>query len=389
MLNRTSEPAHGSFRSRALSILGFFFSFAAIGGCGAPGEPTPPAPQIPRPVTDLSAHQSGDGVQLRFTLPSKTIQAEPLAETPAVEILRGAVKADGSPDAKSFRVAQAVPGALVENYRADDQLQVTDAVPREELRNYPGSVLAYRVRTRVSRRRASAESNTAIVRLLPVAERITTLRATPTEAAIELAWTPPARTSEGEPLAAVSEYRIYKGEIDSSAAAAPKDLSQPKWKSPPTQIGRSAIPAYRDTDFRFGANYVYTVRSVTLADSHPVESSDSVPAVITPRDIYPPSVPQGLVAAVIVGDPTKHLEVDLSWSINPETDLAGYHVYRSEQQETRGELVTPELLLSPAYRDTSVPAAHRYWYSVTAVDLAGNESAPSAPVVAETTQPIS
>jgi len=392
MANRNSrEPAAGSFRWRALSIAALFLSLASICGCGAPGEPEPPAPQIPTAITDLTAHQAGEGVQLNFTLPSRTIRGGPLREPPAVEILRGAVKADGSPDAKSFRVAQTIPGAMVENYGSDDRLQIVDTVPADELRNYPGRVLAYRVRTRASRRRPSAASNTVIVGLLPVAERITTLRATPTETAIDLIWTPPARTAAGELLAAISEYRIYKGEIDpSSADAAAKELSQAKWKSPLALLGHSGTPAYRDTDFQFGKTYVYTVRTVTLADGNPVESSDSVSAIVTPQDVYPPSVPQGLVAAVIVGDPTKQQsEVDVSWSINPETDLAGYRVYRSEQQETRGELITPDLLLSPAYRDTSVQAGHRYWYRVAAVDRAGNESAPSAPVAADITQPSS
>jgi hypothetical protein len=338
----------------------------------------------------LDAHQAGDAIALSFTLPSKTIRGEPLSETPAIEIIRGAVRPDGTPDAKSFRVAQTIPGALVENYRPDDREQIADTVAAAELPNYPGRTLAYRVRTRVSRRRASADSNTVIVRLRPVAERIATLRAALTETTIELTWTPPTRTSEGEPLPAVSEYRIYKGEIDpASGDAASKDLSQAKWKSPLTLVGHSTIPAYHDTDFQFGKTYLYTVDAIIPSDGTPVESSDSVPAIVTPQDIYPPSVPQGLVAAVIVGDPTKPPEVDLSWSISPETDLAGYHVYRSEQQETRGELVTPELLLSPAYRDNSVQASHRYWYRVTAVDRAGNESAPSAPVAADVSQPSS
>ena len=391
MDNRKSrEPAEGSFRRRRISIGGFLLLLALICGCGAPGEPTPPAPEIPRAITDLDAHQAGDAVALSFTVPTKTIRGEPLSEAPAVEILRGALRPDGVPDTKSFRVAQTVPGALVENYRADDRVQIVDTIPADELRNYSGRVVAYRVRTRASRRRASADSNTAIVRLRPVAERIASLRATPTETAIELIWTPPTRTSEGEPLPAISEYRIYRGEIDpTSAEAASKDLSQAKWKSPPMLVGHSTTPEYRDTDFQFRKTYVYTVRSVIQSDGTPVESSDSVPAIVTPQDVYPPSVPQGLIAAVIVGDPTKPAEVDLSWSISPETDLAGYHVYRSEQQETRGELVTPDLLLSPAYRDTSVQAGHRYWYRVTAVDRAGNESAPSAPVAADVTQPSS
>ena len=361
--------------------------FLFLIGCGAPGEPTPPSPQIPVAIKDLEAHQAGDTMQLSFTLPSKTIRGELLSETPAVEILRGAAKADGSVDAKSFRVVQTIPGALVDSYRADDRVQVTDNVPAEELRTNNGRV-AYRMRTRASRKRASADSNTVVVRIVPTAERITSPRATPTESAIELTWAPPSRTFDGEPLGPITEYRIYRGEIDPpSADAASKDLSQAKWKSPLSLIGRSTTPDYRDTDFQFGKTYVYTVRTATQADDNPVESGDSTPAVITPQDIYPPATPQGLVATVIVGEPTKQPEVDLSWSISSETDLAGYRVYRSEQQETRGEMITPELLLSPAYRDTSVQPGHTYWYRVTAVDRAGNESAPSAPVAADVTQP--
>jgi len=78
---------------------------------------------------------------------------------------------------------------------------------------------------------------------------------------------------------------------------------------------------------------------------------------------------------------------DLSWSINLETDLAGYRVYRSEEQDTRGALLTPDLLLAPAYRDTSVELGHRYWYSVTAVDRAGNESDAGAAVAVDVAKP--
>jgi fibronectin type 3 domain-containing protein len=93
------------------------------------------------------------------------------------------------------------------------------------------------------------------------------------------------------------------------------------------------------------------------------------------------------VAAVLSGATPGSVLVDLSWSINLETDLAGYRVYRSEQQDTRGVLITPELLLAPAYRDTSVESGHRYWYSVTAVDRAGNESEAGAAVAVDVAKP--
>src|SRR5580693_3293295 len=84
-------------------------AFLCGAGCGAPGEPTPPSPPVPVAITDLTAHQAGDGVQLIFTLPAKTITGDQLASLPAVEIVRGAPKPDGSPDAKTFRVVYTVP----------------------------------------------------------------------------------------------------------------------------------------------------------------------------------------------------------------------------------------------------------------------------------------
>ena len=366
-----------------------FFAILLLGGCGAPGEPTPPSAQIPAAVTDLSAQQAGDAVQLAFTLPSRASNGERLNDTPAVEILRGALKHDGSPDAKSFRVVQTIPGALVENDGADNHVQFTDSVAREEMHNYPNHALVYRVRTRASRRRPSADSNTVTIHLVSVAAHIIDLRTNPTETAIDLTWSPPTRTSDGERLQGISEYRIYRGELDAtSPEAASKDLSQSKWRSRLALLDRAQTNQYRDTTFEFGKTYAYTVRTVIEHDGKRVESSDSVPAILTPQDVYPPSAPQGVVA-LIVGETTKAAEVDLSWSMNSEPDLAGYRLYRNEQQETRGDLVTPDLLLSPAYRDTSVAANHRYWYTVTAVDRAGNESAPSAPVAVEVTQPSS
>src|SRR5712692_9884644 len=366
------------------------FLLLLVAGCGAPGEPTPPSPPIPVAITDLAARQAGDAVQLTFTLPTKTLAGEHLTDAPAIEILRGTLKPDGSPDIKSFRAVETIPGALLGEYRTADKVQIINRITADELRVHPDRAIAYRVRTRASRKRASADSNTAIVRIRPVPDRITALHATVTESAVELSWSAPTRTSSGDPLPAISEYRVYRGEIDAaSAAAAANDLSQAKWKSPLAFLASSPTNSYRDTAFDFGKTYLYTVRAVIPGDDSTVESNDSFPAIVTPRDIFPPAVPQGLVAAVLSPGPEATPEVDLSWSINAETDLAGYHVYRSEQQDTPGQLLTPDLLLSPAYRDTSVQPGHRYWYSVTSVDRTGNKSVPTAPVAAEITQPSS
>jgi hypothetical protein len=388
---RNSERADAQ-RSKQRRLPNFefwslFFVILLLVGCAVPGQPTPPSPPVPEPVGDLVARQQGDGVRLTFTLPDRAVTGDRLVQPPAVEILRGSLKPNGSPDKKSFRVVYTIPGALIDTYSVGNRIQFTDPVAPEETRAHPGATLAYRVRTRASRKRASADSNTVTARVFPVPERIASLKATVTESAIELSWPAPVVTSGGAPLGSVSGYHVYRGEIDpSSSEAAARDLTQAKWKSPLLLLARAPVNSYRDALFDFGKTYVYVVRSVIVADGAPLESDDSVPAVVTPRDIFPPAAPQNVVASVLT-PPKGAPEADLSWSINLETDLAGYRVYRSEQQNTRGQLLTSDLLLAPAYRDMSVQPGHCYWYTVTAVDRAGNESAPSAPAVAVLTQP--
>ncbi len=374
-----------------LSIFPFLTSiFFLVSGCGAPGEPTPASPTVPAAVADLTARQAGDGVELVFTLPSKSVSGNKLSATPAVEILRGTLKPDGMPDPRSFRVVYTIPAALVGNYFGGDRIHFADPIAPEETKAHPGGALAYLVRTRVSQKHASADSNVVTARVFPVAESIASLQVQVTESAVKLSWPAPTRTSAGEPPRPISGYHIYRGEIDPKAPApASKDLTLVQWSSPLALLGTSGTNRYDDMQFEFGKTYVYIVRSVITQEGIEIESDNSAPATVVVLDTFPPATPQGLVAALLPGATPSSLVVDLSWSINPEADLAGYRVYRSEQEGARGQLITADLLPVPAVRDTSVEPGHRYWYTVTAVGRAGNESAPSNPVAIDVAQPPS
>jgi hypothetical protein len=376
----------------------YFFCWAVFCcGCGAPGEPTPPAPPIPAAIADLAAHQIGDGAQLNFTLPGRSVTGARLTEFPAIEVYRGTVKPDGSADAKSFRMVYTVPSSLISNYIVEKHVEFVDPILAEETKLHPGGKIAYLVRTRISAKKASADSNIVEVAIFPVPARIGNVDARVSETAVELSWAAPAQTSGGEALPAFS-YRIYRGQLDApgdqaaveaAIGAAAKDPLHAKWKAKLTLLASPESNSYRDTDFEFNKTYVYVVRSAVLAGGVPLESAASAPAIVTPKDIFPPAAPQGLVAAVLEGAGGTATAVELSWSISPEGDVAGYRVYRSDRENTRGEALSPDLLPTPAVRDTSVRPGHRYWYTVTAVDRAGNESVPSSPVLVEITQPSS
>ncbi|HVO58135.1 MAG TPA: fibronectin type III domain-containing protein [Dongiaceae bacterium] len=341
----------------------------------------PPAPPVPVAINDLAAQQQGNGVQLSFSLPGRTISGDRLAEPPAAEIFR-ASGAAGTPENKSFKLVYTIPGALADVYAAQGKIVFLDPISPDELRAHPGALYAYRVRTRASRQKDSADSNTVAVKVFPVAAKIPSLEARVTQSAIELSW--PAATSKSLSGETVAGYHVYRGELDPSAPALPNpnDLSQAKWKSPPILLAPAQTNSYRDTLFDFGKTYVYQVRSIVIAEGNPIESDNSAPAIVAPRDIFPPEAPRNVVVAV-VPMPDGSTSVELSWSINVEPDLAGYRVYRSETAGQRGAPLQSQLLLSPAYRDLDAHSGHKYWYTITALDRAGNESNPSAPAPAD------
>jgi hypothetical protein len=358
-------------------------------GCATPGDPTPRRPVIPLPVTDLMAHQTGDAVVLTFTLPTNSTEQESLAEPPAVEIYRkpAAASAPAAKNGKSLPsapLADTIPGSSVAQYQKEGHVEFPDPLDPGDLAREPGRQLVYIVRTRASRARASTDSNPVTLRVYPPPPPVNDLRVTITETALELAWTaaqpPPGATTIG--------YRIYRTEIaPDTLTAAIQNLSQATLLAPLTLLSQATASEYRDTNVAFGHTYAYTVRAVAQFGPDLVESADSAAALVAAKDIFPPAIPQGLEAVVTPASPGAQAYVELAWNLSTEPDLAGYSVYRSEEQGARGERLNTGLSTAPTFRDLTAMPGRRYFYKVTAVDRAGNESAPSSEVAAEVPGP--
>ncbi len=191
------------------------------------------------------------------------------------------------------------------------------------------------------------------------------------------------------PRAENASYRVYRAEIaPESVAAASADAANAELRMPLVQVaqmgastdGGADLLQYRDENVELGHAYLYIVRAVSQFGADTVESADSAPAAITVTEPVPPAAPQDLEAVVVPAAGTAPAYVSLSWAISSEAGAAGYAVYRSEQEGARGIRLNQEPLSSPTYRDTSVAAGRRYFYTVTAVDSAGQESAPSTAV---------
>jgi hypothetical protein len=367
----------GAIQPSALCVAALVLASAAI-GCAAPGEPYERKPPTPVAITDLTAVQSGNEVRLTFTVPLQAVDRRPLPGEPTIEIYRDFFKppAAGEPSPKAPvkpTLLMTIPPAMEDRYIVQGHIHFNDSFSAQDFEKHPDSLAVYTVRTQVSEKKPSANSNLATVHVFAPFDAVADLAAQVTHDAIVLNWTPPARTISGA-TSTVGVYHIYRGVPDPSAA--PGEAS--KLKSPLVKIADAQAPPFQDTQFEFGASYVYSVRSVAQYPDASVESSDSNLAAVTPRDTFPPAAPQELIVVLVPaqGDAAAHLE--LSWAISPETDLAGYNVYRSEQESTQGSRINTDLLLTPAFRDMNTQPGYRYFYTVTAVDRAGNESPASA-----------
>lgn len=363
--------------SRTLTCGPCLLALVLSAGCAAPGDPTPRLPVVPAAVRDLAAQQSGPAIELSFTLPRESVDRKPLAEPPGIGIYRSALASGAVPDRKTqWRLVYSIPPERIGSYAKDNRVEFRDPLTPEDLSQGAAASFEYMVRTQASRQRSSGDSNTVTVHIYPPPEVPSGLQATVTETAITLSWKEVPSPAGSSP----SGYRVYRAEVErgqeSSAPAQPSD----NFKSPLELLGSVNSTEYRDTQFEFGRTYLYTVRSLAQYGQDLVQSADGAPALAAPLDTFPPAAPVGLVAAIVPATPEAPAYVELSWAISPEADLAGYRVYRSERDDTPGERINADLLLTPTFRDISVVAGRGYFYWVSAVDRASNESNPSSAV---------
>lgn len=188
------------------------------------------------------------------------------------------------------------------------------------------------------------------------------------QTAIRLNWQPPTTNADGSTPANILGYNVYRSESE---------------KTPAKLLNTTPISdtMYEDRFFDFEKTYYYFVRAVSLGtDAASVESSESNIVNLKPVDTFPPSPP---AAITIAATPTT---ISIFFPANPETDIAGYKIYRSTDAglpKDQWELLTKELLTANTYQDNTVESGKTYHYYVTATDTFKNVSDPSE-VVSET-----
>lgn len=406
------RPAHVKAPFPIFPLL--FSILLILGGCASPGEPIARRAPVPAPITDLSVSRSGNSAVLTFSLPRETVERRLLKRTPDIEIYRGFSAASPQPPAApalpaaskerldtmpsavssahaaNLSLVMTIPSALVSHYQHGGEIEYTDSWTPEALQQHARQFVTYVVRTAEAPAKPSPDSNLVSLRVYLAPNPIDDLKAHLAVAAIDLAWTAPQQTPLG-PAPPIDCYEIYRLYISSGAtgeksAATPQRFSLPGSKeaaAQPVKIATTQSTGYEDTQVALGGEYKYFVRSVVEYSGEPVESADSNLAMISMHDVYPPSVPTGLVIVPLPAQNGTPPHIDLSWNLNPETDVAGYNVYRSEQESTPGARLNSQVLPTPVFSDMSAVIGRRYFYRVSAVDRSGNESKTGAAVSGE------
>jgi len=348
--------------SRALIVVALTTGVAA---CGKRRPPLPPVERVQQRTELLSGVQQGNVVILNWPAPIRNAPDSSVQSIRRIDVYRLAEK-PGSPR-----------GLTEDDFAA--RATLVGSVTYEEIRN-AGATLSYRdalqlggelTRLRYAVRYVNASGQRAAFSnflLIEPAARIsqppTLMDKTIAEDAITLTWQPPTSNIDGSTPVNVLGYNVYR-----------MDESQSVPGQTPVNSTLISATSFEDKTFKFGSEYRYVVRAVSLGtEGAQVESLNSNILPVSPRDTFAPSPPSGLSVA---GSPGR---LSIFFAANSETDVAGYNIFRSTDPNLpKGSWtkLNPALLTRTSFVDDKVETGKRYYYYLIAVDTTGNISQPS------------
>lgn len=204
----------------------------------------------------------------------------------------------------------------------------------------------------------------------PLAPVNVTIANPATGGALTLSWETPEQLNYTEARVYRSTSQGTKGELIATL--------------PATAAGQ--LMTYLDTEVTNNARYYYVVRLAT-GDS---ESTNATQVVAIPTDTLAPDAPQNVT--VTSADDV----LVVSWSFDSTDDVAAVRVYRSTVRGVLGVLLS-EVTLEDVSDDSgntyslvdnTVQSNITYYYTVTAVDVSGNESSKDLLTVPVHTNPF-
>lgn len=344
-----------------------------VAGCGKRRPPLPPVERVQQRTELLSGAQRGNQVTLSWPAPRRNASDESVQSIRRIDVYRLAEKptAPLPLTEEEFGARSTLIGSVTYDQikNAGDTLTYTDSL---ELAGEP-TRLRYAIRFVNASDQRAAFSNFLLIEPSAHVAHPPTLINTGKEVgenSITITWQPPTANIDGSTPPNILGYNVYR-----------LDESQNNNAEAPINSALISGTHYVDKNFNFGENYQYIVRTVSLGTGGAqVESLNSNPLSLSPSDTFAPSAPSSITIAAAPG------KLSIFFPANPESDIAGYTIYRSTDPDLpkdRWTKQTPALLARTTFQDENVDSGKRYYYYLTATDQAGNVSPPSD-VVSET-----
>jgi hypothetical protein len=337
-----------------------------LGGCASIGPPEPPSLELPKPPSDLRAVRKGDKVTLTWTIPERTTDRQSVRYLGKTQICRSVDPALVNCDVPVGEVAP--PADFASKKDAGEKkltASYTDTLPFGLRVSTMSDTAAYAVEVLNRAGRGAGLSNQVHVPLAAALPAPKEFNARVAAEGVVLTWT-------GEPLSLPlpnpirRSYRVYRRAEGSSQ----KILVGER------EAGIEINQSLTDQSFEWEKTYYYHADTLTVISQAgkpdvSIEGEDTPEVKVFAHDVFPPAVPAGLQAAF--SGPGQQAFIDLIWAPVTDADLEGYNIYRHEEGGAAVK-VNSELVKMPAFRDGQVAAGKTYLYSVSAVDLRGNES---------------
>jgi hypothetical protein len=361
-------------------------------GCAQTGQPLPPSLELPKPPGDLRASRKGSRVTLTWSEPTLTTDRQSVRYIGATLICRSSeseITVCGGP-AATLPAPPNTPQKHAPHHPASQKSDTphpvpqtyTDTLPRALQQQNPSAEVTYAVEVLNRDARGAGLSNRIQVPAIMTLPPPNDLSAQLTGDGVVLTWTsagesqniPTANSAPSAPTLQL-RYRVYRRDESTGKDAIAGELP----------VGEPGLAHFTDSGFEWEKTYLYRITGLSIikrSDSEiQVEGDDTPPVGVVAHDVFPPSVPTGLQAAYS-GEGQKPF-IDVIWAPVTNADLAGYNIFRSEDGGAAVK-VNSELVKSPAYRDFAVTSGKTYSYSVSAVDVRGNESQRSE----QTSEPV-
>jgi hypothetical protein len=337
---------------------------ASLVGCGVPGAPLPPSADIPRFVGDLKAVRKGNTVTLTWTEPTETSDGE-LIRKPGKMLVQRALNSGQSSDLHFQTISELpLPPTLKEG--RGEQVTAKDTLS-DALRSGSADFAVYTVLAQGHNGKSFGLPNRVSVPLVPDLAPPQRISANPVPTGIMISW---EESTVGEKAARTQTQYAYRLMRRLQGAKDPVLVTQ-------LNVADHA-GSFLDTTIEWEKAYQYWIVSVTLwQDGNrkgEIEGEDSPIVDVLAHDSFPPANPSGIQAVFSAAAPNSF--IDITWTANTEPDLAGYNVYRHSEKEPPKK-INSELVKTPRFPDPGVQPGMKYFYSVTAVDLRGNESGKS------------